>query len=314
MDIAILFPEDIVDQQSFIAEFEDLERLMQKHLDDFPDDEDAIGNYANLLHSMSVEVFGNRRRPPAISKIQTLRKPEYEKAFDWIDTSLGLRKELLSRNPTDVREVYNFASELETKVRLYSYDLQWKPDFEERLALLKSLGFGQLIDANIEILESENRELATLYKIGDNLMVELAYLDSLLDRFAPFSGDTFSHIQARFYTHISRAYVAAYIQHDIDQGIAHLNQALTMTEAFLEARPNFRNAKTEQANMLSNLAYLYLAKDKLMDTNSSDIICQYLLRSNTIFEGLKAEGDKLEDYGTEDRWTTELLGKTSCQP
>ena len=87
-----------------------------------------------------------------------------------------------------------------------------------------------------------------------------------------------------------------------------------MTEAFLEARPNFRNAKIEQANMLSNLAYLYLAKDKLMDTNSSDIICQYLLRSNTIFEGLKAEGDKLEDYGAEDRWTTELLGKTSCQP
>lgn len=314
VDIAILFPEDIVDRQSFIAEFEDLERLMQKHLDDFPDDEDAIGNYANLLHFMSLEVYGNRRRPPVISKIQTLRKPEYEKAFDWIDTSLGLRKELLSRNPTDVREVYNFASELETKVRLYSYDLQWKPDFEERLALLKSLGFGQLIDANIEILESENRELATLYKIGDNLMVELAYSDSLLDRFAPFSGDTFSHIQARFYNHISRAYVAAYIQHDIDQGIAHLNQALTMTEAFLEARPNFRNAKTEQANMLSNLAYLYLAKDKLMDTNSSDIICQYLLRSNTIFEGLKAEGDKLEDYGTEDRWTTELLGKTSCQP
>jgi lipoprotein NlpI len=129
---------------------------------------------------------------------------------------------------------------------------------------------------------------------------------------APFEGGTFSHIEAVFYNLGVRAHVEIWLKLDVDAGIKHLDQAIAMTEAFSKADPDFRNAYTENAEVLNDKAFALMKLQSIYGEDHSAEICQNLSRATGLWNMVETRWGKITDYGFQQKETAYLLKQAKC--
>ena len=243
--------------------------------------------------------------------LPTRAKTDYEKALRRVRQSIDLAREMVAEAPANSEHIYQLVWSIEIEALLLTMDTEWQFQFENAIEELSPTGRSSGQSGVRQKLLS-NSAYASRLEEGNLLLEKLDFSDALLERLAPYDGDTFTHIEAVFYNLKARAYTTAQLQLDLYASEVYLNESLAMVNAFLEADPDFRNAKLERAATLTELAYIYSAQHKLYGTDRTEQACSNLRMSQKIFSDLRGSGDGLEDYLNYANWTTELTTKIGC--
>jgi len=279
-------------------------------LEEFPDHPRGKPKYTSFLRN-SAEVSLNAWDTSPTEIVPVNERVEYEKALARVRRSIEFASEMIEEEPTNTEHIYQLIWSIEIEAWIAVLDVEWRPSFENLIADLSEIGRSTGRRSVAKYIVSDPAFNGRKVQ-GDELFEKLDYSDLLLERLAPFDGETFTHTEAVYYNLKARAYAAAQLRLDLGQSEQYLNDALAMTNAFLEVDPDFRNAKLERAATLVELVYLHVAQSTLYGEDRVEKSCRHLATAKNVFEDLRASGDELEFYVGYYTWALELSSDLSC--
>lgn len=295
------------DTLNAIAAFDTIETDYTDILERFPDEKRALPNYVSFLR-ISANYALDEWDATSNAAVPIAQKERHAQALDRIERSLKLGHDLLAAEPVHPEHIYQIVWSQEIEALLHVIDLEWRVTFEETARNLSDIGRDKGERAVLNAVKNDVR-FKEKYDLGARLIPKIDYTDSLLERLAPFDGETFTHVEAVYYNLKARAYLNAQLRLDLTASMDALDQSF----ALLSSLPATRQIKLERASTYIEKAYVLRWSSVLYGNSTAAEACKFLTEAENIFRDSDTLSENFDGYTDYREWGLDISRQLACQ-
>lgn len=292
------------------ARLDEMERHWESIRERFPDNDRVNPHYASFLR-IAANLDLDSWSESLGETVPASERERYEKALQRIRHSVELAETMLKAAPVNQEHIYQFVWSEEIEALLMTLDVEWEPDFEKAIEVLAPFGHrGGSAAVNRAMQDSDI--FAPRLLRADKIAERLDESDRLLNRIAPYDGETFTYKEAVYYNMKARAYALAQLSMDLDGSETWLDAALNLTDELLLSDPASRQWQLEKISTLTEKAYLLMARGTLFGEPVSDRVCGLVEQSSRNWQAINEADVSTEGYDSYRQWNEELARLAAC--